>query len=49
VLIVSDEKPGSKSLAEAFKKGNLAKKFSEAAPKQNKAKVEKTKEELAEL
>jgi hypothetical protein len=27
VLIVSDEKPGSKSLAEAFKKGNLAKKF----------------------
>ena len=45
---MSDEK-ANKSLAEAFKNQNLAKRFSNNAPKSVKPKKEKTKEELFEL
>lgn len=46
---MSDEKQANKSLAEAFKNNNLAKRFSNNAPKSVKPKKEKTKEELFEL
>ena len=50
VLIVSDEKEANKSLADAFKKKNLAKRLTENLPQKRKPeKKEKTKEELAEL
>jgi hypothetical protein len=51
VLIVSDEKPGAKkSLADAFKKGGLARKLGQSQKrKKTQTKKEKTKEELAAL
>ena len=51
MLIVSDEKPGvKKSLADAFKRGGLARKMNKSQNrKKTQTRKEKTKEELAEL